>query len=214
VSESPLLPIVLLVGAAALLRTFTWRALLFLRPELVRVESETPADVTTVPGALEGEWDDLHRLGFRLIGSHLERRPLGPDLLLYSGVHPEHPVTGSVFLAPDGGKRLMLLSRSADGQGYVITTNYRLASTEVPGRYLAGGIEGASAERLLKAHLRRVVELGALDRVDTLEKRVDAARAWYRGAGKPELRQQHAVALLWTLGALGMVGAALFKLLH
>lgn len=213
-SESPLLPLVLLVGAAALLRTFTWRALLCLRPELVRVEAETPADVTTVPGALEGEWDELHRLGFRLLGSHSEARPLGPGLVLYSGVHPEHAVTGSVFLSPDGGKRLMLLSRSAAGDGFVVTTNYRLASKERPGRYLAGGIEGASAERLLKAHLRRVVEVGELQRVDSLEKRVDAARAWYHDAGKAELRQQHAVALLWTLGALGMVSAALFKLVH
>ncbi len=209
-SDSPLLPIVLLVGAAALLRVFAWRALLFLRPQLVRVEPDTPADVTTVPGALEGEWDDLHRLGFTLLGSHLERHPLGPELVFYDGVHPEQPVCGSVFLGPDGSKRLMLLTRSADG--YVITTNYRLASLEVPGRYLAGGIEGASAERLLKAHLRRMTELREPRRLDSLEKRVEAAREWFAGAGKPELRQQHAVALLWTLGALGMVGAALFKL--
>jgi hypothetical protein len=210
VADSTLLPFVLLAAAAVLLRLFGWRALLFLRPEAVKLEVETPADVTTVPGALEGEWDDLRALGFRLVGSHVERRPLGPSLVLYDAVHPEHPVSASLFLEKDGAKRLMLLTRSE--RGFVISTNYRLASVERPGRYLAGGLEGAHAERLLKAHLRRIGEIGPAIRLDTLEARVEAARDWYRGAGKPELRQQHAVALLWTLGALGMVGAAFLRL--
>lgn len=209
-ADSTLLPFLLLAGALVLLRVFAWRALLFVRPEAVKVEVETPADVTTVPGALEGEWDDLKRLGFALVGSHVERHLLGPSRVLYDAVHPEHPVAASVFLDPAGHKRLVLLTRSA--QGFVISTNYRLASVEQPGRYLAGGIEGAHAERLLKAHLRRIGEIGAPVRLETVEARVDAAREWYRGAGKPELRQQHAVALLWTLGALGMVGAAFLKL--
>jgi len=66
-----------------------------------------------------------------------------------------------------------------------------------------------NVERLLKAHLRRMSEMGAPKAVWSIEGRLAAARAWYSDVGKTELRQQHAVGLLWTLGALGMVGASL-----
>ncbi len=202
---------VVLVAALVVLRFQAWRAVLFLRPEAVRVEVETPADVTQVPGELDDAWGELQKLGFTLLGTHSEKSPLAPLRLFLDAVHPAHPVVASLTLGPDEEDHLVFLTQSA--RGFVLTANYRRLSSEVPGAYLSGGLEGASAERLLKAHLRRVPEIGPPKVLATLDARVDAAREWFARSGKPELRQQHAVGLLWTLGAVGMVGAALFRLI-
>jgi hypothetical protein len=200
-----------LVGAIVLLRFQAWRALVCVRPELVKVELETPADVTEIPPELEDAWAELKKLGFVLLGTHSEKVPLGPARLFLDGKHPEHPVIASLTTNRDEQDELIFVTQS--DRGFVVTANYRRLATEVPGAYLAGGLEGASPERLLKAHLRRVPEIGTAKVLGTLEDRVVAARDWYSRSGKPELRQQHAVGLLWTLGALGMVAAALFRLL-
>lgn len=200
-----------LVGALVLLRFQAWRALVFLRPELVKVEIETPADVTEIPPELEDAWAELKKIGFVLLGTHSEKVPLGRARLFLDGKHPEHPVIASLTTNRDEQDELVFVTQS--DRGFVVTANYRRLATEVPGEYLAGGLEGASPERLLKAHLRRVPEIGTAKVLGTLEDRVVAARDWYSRSGKPELRQQHAVGLLWTLGALGMVAAALFRLL-
>lgn len=208
--DSPLITALALLGALALLRFQAWRAVLCLAPQVVRVEIETPADVTQVPGELEDAWGELKKLGFTLLGAHSEKSPLAKARWFLDGVHPTHPVLASLTVGADEQDHLSFVTQSE--RGFVITANYRRPSVEVPGAYLAGGLEGASPERLLKAHLRRVPEIGAPKSLKTLEDRVVAARDWYSRSGKPELRQQHAVGLLWTLGALGMVGAALFRL--
>lgn len=209
-AQSPLVAVLALVGALVLLRFQAWRAIVCLRPQSVRVELETPADVTEVPPELEDTWGELKKLGFVLLGMHSEKPALGSARLFLDGKHPEHPVIASLTTSRDEQDELVFFTQS--DRGFVITANYRRLSTEVPGEYLAGGLEGASPERLLKAHLRRVPEIGAPKVLATLEDRVAAARDWYSRSGKPELRQQHAVGLLWTLGALGMVAAALFRL--
>lgn len=209
--ESVATPLVALVAALVVLRLQAWRAVLCVAPQLVRVEAETPADVTQVPGELEDAWAELKKLGFVLLGAHTEKSPLAPPRLFIDGAHPTHPVVASLTVGRDEQDHLVLLTRSE--RGFVITANYKRPSLETPGRYLAGGLEGVAPERLLKAHLRRVPEIGAPRRLDTLDARLVAAREWFSETGKPELRQQHAVGLLWTLGALGMVGAALIRLL-
>ena len=208
--DSPLSAVLVLVGALVLLRFQAWRAMLCVRPQAVRVEVETPADVTTIPAELEDAWGELKKLGFTLLGAHSEKALLAPATWFLDAVHPTSPVVASLSLGPDEQDHLVLLTQSA--RGFVITANYRRLSYEVPGAYLAGGLDGATPERLLKAHLRRVPEIGTPTSLQTIEERVVAAREWYSRSGKPELRQQHAVGLLWTLGALGMVGAALFRL--
>jgi hypothetical protein len=208
--DSPFFAALLLIGALVLLRFQAWRAVLCLRPQAVRVEVDTPADVTTVPPELEDTWGELKKLGFTLLGAHSERAPLTSATWFLDAAHPAHPVVASLSVSPDEQDHLVFLTQSA--RGFVITANYRRLSFEVPGAYLAGGLDGATPERLLKAHLRRVPEIGAPKVLGTIEARVVAAREWYSETGKPELRQQHAVGLLWTLGALGMVGAALFRL--
>lgn len=203
--------LVLLVVAAGLLRFFAWRAVLCLLPGSARVEVETPADVTVIPGELEDTWAELKKLGFTLLGAHSEKYPLKGEVLFVDGVHGKEPVVASLTIGPDEQDLLTLWTQS--DRGFVVTANYKRPSREVPGSYLSGSIDGAAVERLLKVHVRRIAEIGAAKRLDTLEKRVAAAREWFSNSGKPELRQEHAVGLLWSVGALGMVAAALFRLL-
>ena len=209
--DSPFLAVLALIGALVLLRFQAWRAVLCVRPQAVKVEVETPADVTVVPPELEDALAQLEKLGFTLLGMHSEKAPLAPARLFVDALLPGQPVVASLSLGPDGHEQLVFFTWSE--RGFVITANYRRLSYEVPGAYLAGGLDGASPERVLKAHLRRVPEIGTLKVLSTLEDRVAAARDWYSRSGKPELRQQHAVGLLWTLGAVGMVCAALVRLL-
>lgn len=209
--DSPLLAVLALIGALVVLRFQAWRAVLCVRPQAVKVEVETPADVTVVPPELEDALAQLEKLGFTLLGMHSEKAPLAPARLFVDALLPGQPVVASLSLGPDGHEQLVFFTWSE--RGFVITANYRRLSYEVPGAYLAGGLDGASPERVLKAHLRRVPEIGTLKVLSTLEDRVAAARDWYSRSGKPELRQQHAVGLLWTLGAVGMVCAALVRLI-
>ena len=210
VLDSSLAAVLVLIGALVLLRFQAWRAVLCVRPQAVRVEVETPADVTVIPPELEDTWAELKKLGFTALGAHSEKAPLAPATWFLDAVHSTSPVAASLSVGPDEQDHLVLFTQSE--RGFVITANYRRLSYEVPGAYLAGGLDGATPERLLKAHLRRVPEIGTPKSLTTIEERVVAAREWYSRSGKPELRQQHAVGLLWTLGALGMVGAALFRL--
>ena len=209
--DSPLIAVLALVAALVLLRFQAWRAVLCVRPQAVRVEVETPADVTVVPPQLEDGLAELKKLGFTLLGAHSEKAPLARTRFFLDAVLPGQPVVASLSLGSDEQEQLVFLTQSE--RGFVITSNYRRLSYEVPGAYLAGGLDGASPERVLKAHLRRVPEIGTPRVLATIEDRVAAARDWYSRSGKPELRQQHAVGLLWTLGALGMVGAALVRLI-
>lgn len=202
----PAYTVVAVLAGLLVLRVTLWRAVLFLRPQSVALEVDTPDASVMVPAKLEGHWDALKALGFTPLGSHLEHARFSPPVFLFDAVHEAHGAFASVFESRDGQPRVVLLT-PIDG-GFVLTANYRRPAREAKG-YSSGGIEGASVERLVKAHARRVSAQGAPQGPWTLEARVDAARRWYRGAGKAELRQQHAVGLLWTLGALGMVCAAI-----
>lgn len=208
---SPGLALVILLLAAVGLRFQAWRAVLFLRSQSARVEPETPADQTEVPAELEEALFELKKLGFTLLGAHSEKVPLAPRRHFLDCVHASEPVVASLTVGPDEQEHLTFVTESE--RGFVITANYKRPAREEPGRYLSGSIDGASPERLFKVHVRRVPEIGAAKRVDTLDSRVESVRRWFHESGKPELRQQHAVGLLWTVFALGMVGASLFRLI-
>jgi hypothetical protein len=212
VSQSPLMAALVILGAVVTLRFQVWRAVLFLKPESCVVDVETPAEATSIPVELDDAWAELKALGFVVLGVRREKRLFGNEALFFDSHHPKHPVAAALSLTRDGEEQLELLTRSE--RGLVITANCRRIAREVPGVYLSGGLEGVSCERLLKAHLRRVGEIGMPIPITSLEQRVDVARAWYAGAGKPELRQEHAVGLLWTVGALGMLGASVFRFIH
>jgi hypothetical protein len=207
-SGDPLYAVLAALAGLALLRVHLWRAVVFLRPQSVRVEADTPDPAVPVPGALEGAWGELRAAGFTPLGTHVEHARFAPPLVMYDAVHEARGVFASLLDGGDGRARLLLLSPTE--HGFALTANHRRPARELPGRYVSGGLEGTSVERLVNAHVRRLAALGPARGPWTLDARVDAARRWYRGEGKAELRQQHAVGLLWTLGALGMVGAALW----
>lgn len=203
--------VLICAGALALLRWNLWRAILFLRPQATTVEPDAPADQSKPPAPLEKTEAELSALGFAKLGTHLERSPLSKTRLGFDYAHPGERVFATAFLSPRGEPRLYFLTPTANG-GFVITADHRRPAHEVPGRYLSGGMDETSPERIFKAHLRRVATVGEPQMTPTLEARVEAGRAWYAGPGRREVRQQNALGLLWTLGSLGMVGAAFLTL--
>ena len=199
-----------LVACIVALRFTLWRAILFVRPDSLRIEADEPPrkwdgkEWGLLPLALRGAAAELQSLGFVPLGTHVEKPLLGPGRTCFDFVSAEHKAHATLFEGPDGEPRVNLLS-TLEGGGYVVSAGYRRPAMEIPGRYLSGYIENASAERVARAHLRRAEGLPAvLD--ETLEGRVEAQRAWYVGWGKSEVRQRNARGLLWTLGTLGMVG--------
>ena len=192
--------------AVMLLVLNSWRALLFLFPARVRVEPEAPGDQMALPAELTGLAVQLEALGFHPLGSHEEKPPLAKATRSYNFAHPAERVFATLHLSPKGAPRLYLLTPLAP-EGFVITADYRRAAVELPGRYLAGGLEGAPPERLLRAHLKRLEGLSPAGDF-TWEGRVEAGRSWYRGLGQKELRRQNLPGLLWTVAALAIVISA------
>lgn len=210
-ADSPVITLIIFLAAAIILYLQSWRAVLVVAPSRVRIEPETPADVTKIAPELEGAWEQLQALGFVLLGEHSEKVPLKREVRFIDATHPTEPVVAQLTQTADGDDELTLLTRSE--RGFVVTSNFKRPAVEVAGRYLSGGLDGVRFDRVFKAHLRRLPEIGAAIRSETLDAHVDAVRTWFATSGKPELRQQHAVGLLWTLFALGMVAAALVRLL-
>ncbi len=192
--------------AGMLLALNAWRAVLYLFPASVRVEADAPADQMELPTALAPLSGALQALGFVPLGSHEEKPRLRRATLSYDYAHPSERVFATLHLSPDGAPRLYLLTPLAP-EGFVITAGYRRAALEVPGRYLAGGLEDASPERLFRAHLKRLEGLTPTGPF-TWEGRVEAGRSWYRGLGQKELRRQNLAGLLWTVAALAIVASA------
>lgn len=206
--DSTLYAVLAAVAGLILLRLHLWRAIVFLWPPSIRIEAETPDASVMVPGALEPLWDALRAAGFAPLGSHLEAPRLNKPTLLYDAALESKGVYASVFEGPDGKAKLVLVSRVGDA--FAVTANHQRPAREVPGRYLSGGLEGASAERVLKAHLRRLATLGAPEGPFDFEQRLDTARRWLRGPGQAELRMRHAVGFLWAVGALLLLAVAAF----
>ncbi len=200
--------LVVLVGLVVI-RSQAWRAVIVLWPTSVRVDAEDPSEVAMVPDALGASWSVLVELGFRWLGTHSEQPLGGPATLFFDAVHPEALAFASLFLH-EGQPRILLLTGAE--QGFVLTCDYQRVARAVEGRYLAGGLEGVGPQRLFKAHQRRVAELGAPQGEASLEGRVELGRRWYRGPGRADLRLQHAVGLLWTLGGLLVVIAGAYGL--
>ncbi|MFT3841242.1 MAG: hypothetical protein QM723_29900 [Myxococcaceae bacterium] len=198
------------LGAALvvyMLRRNLWRFLLFVKPTALELEADAPADQMKLPAMLEKRQTDLLALGFVPLGTHLERAPLGGQLLSFDYGHPKE-LAFATLTASNDNPRLYLFSRA--GEAFVLTADYRRPAHEEKGRYLSGSLEGVSVERLFKAHQRRLAELGNATGTCTLEGRVDAGRAWLSGPGASETRQQNLLGLLWTVGTVGMVAAAIF----
>lgn len=198
---------VFIAGASFLLWRLAPQAVLCVWPSGMRLDIDTPAHATEVPGVMEELDGQLKSLGFSVAGIHREKSPLAPERYVLDWTHETLPVCA---FAPLGGDDVTLLSRSPSL--CVVTSNFARPSFERHD-YLSGGLDGVSMERLLKAHLRRLPVSGEAQSFVSLETCVSAIADWYQGAGRSELRRRHALALLWSVGALGMVGVLTLRLL-
>jgi hypothetical protein len=201
------LVIAAVVAAAVVLRFMLWRALLVLAPSSVRVEPEDPPGQAKVPPSLAKMVAELKALGFAALGTHSERPPLGPQMLCFDFARLEDGTFATAWITGEDTPRLYFLSMLASG-GFVITANYRRLARAIDGQYLSGGLENVPPDRLFKAHVR-LLEGHAPSGDFTLDGRVSAARAWYAGPGRAEVRLQNFPGLLWSVGTLGMVAAAI-----
>jgi hypothetical protein len=192
--------------AVTLLVMNFWRALLFLFPAQVRVEPDAPGDQMELPDELTFVAEQLRAIGFIPLGSHEEKPLLRRASLSYDYANPAERVFATLHVGPYDTPRLYFLTPLAP-EGFVITASYRRPALDIPGRYRSGGLEIVSAERLFRAHLKRLEGLSPTGQF-TWEGRVEAGRSWYRGLGQKELRRQNLPGLLWTVAALAIVASA------
>jgi hypothetical protein len=183
----------LAIGAAIfggiILRLNLWRALLFLRPSGVVVEQDSPADQMKLPESLHAAVAELRALGFEPLGSRYEKAALAPAFVSFDFACAREHAYATLYPSRFGGARLYFLT-PVEGGGFVLTANFRRPSRKSGSGYLAGGLPNVPADRLLKAHQKRLEGLKPTDSY-TPQARLDAARAWLDGPGRGEIRQQN-----------------------
>lgn len=223
--QSVLQLLFVLAGAVSIWANL-WRALLFLTPRAVAVDVEDGTPDAPVPGWLEPTAELLRGLGFVSLGTFTERFRLGPTRTSWAFVHPEHRTWALVADSPlvrrgvsplvppepridREGPAARVTFFTTSGSAFLLSSNFRRPGADVAGRHLAGGLPGAMADRLFRAHLRRIPEIGAGRAGASLDELLALVRDWHHGVGRAELRRQHAVGLLWTVGGLGMVAGPL-----
>lgn len=198
----------LLVAAFALLQCMRYarRALLFLWPA-VRVWGEAGAGPRSARRLRLGA--SLEELGFRPLGIQHARGALGA-LSTQDDVYAAED-RGAFADVVEGGRREgpgVVFFTPFEGGAAVLTASFprRAIATE---RVQAGGLPGAPLPAVLAAHevaVQRFSERYGRPAVSaTLEARLAAARAWFEGEGRRELRRVHASAF-----AILLFGAALF----
>jgi hypothetical protein len=203
-----LVPLAALAVVLVVLYKNLWRAVLCIAPATVALDSEDPPDQIQLPQPLIPLVRELTGLGFSSIGSRREKPFLVAPTIFYEFANAADKVFATLFLSTSGTPRLYYLTRTQNN-GFVITANYPRPAREVPGVYLAGALEGFPPERIYRAHLRRVERMGPLGEY-TQEGRLAAAKAWFSGPGRSEIRHQNLHGLVWTAGTLGILAAALF----
>ncbi len=186
-------------------------ALLCLWPGFMRVREEDEGDAGREPLALGSIAQELVALGFRRVGVRVEGPPMRPGVRTWEYALPSENTFAS--LGFDDEPMLTLETPFADGS-FVVTSDYRRPGVERRGRYLAGGIPGATPQQLLTVHRRRVEELrtgGKAPVADaTLTGAVAARRTLFRGVGAREIRTANATRLMVALVALMAVISVLF----
>ncbi len=217
----------IVVLGAILVWANLWRALVFMTPSATRLEIEDGSPDAPVPGWLEETHTALRRLGFAPIGSWLEQRRLGPSRTSWGYVNEGHRTFAIVSDSPlvrlkrspltppeprlerEGPAARVTFFTVSAASGFLLSSNFRRPGATLPHRHLCAGLPNAAPERLLRAHLRRVGELGPPAGTFTLDGLLSHLGDWHASVGRAELQRQHAVGLLWTLGGLGMFAGPL-----
>jgi len=201
----------LLVALFALVQLARYgrRALLFAAPS-VRLWAEPGALARSAPRLRAGE--ALEELGFVPLGSRGERGILGAfEQTLDAYAHPARGAYADVLDGPPReGARTILFTPFADGAAVLTATFQRSARSTA--RVLLGSVPG-SVGAALAAHevaVRRFASAHGSPQVSPdLGARVDAARAWYRGEGRRELRRSSVIAFVnAALGLALLAGSA------
>jgi len=203
-----LVPLAALALVLVVLYKNLWRSVLCIAPATVALDSEDPPDRMQLPQPLAPLARELARLGFSSIGSRREKPVLAAPTVFYEFANPADQAFATLFLSTSERPHLYYLTMTQN-RGFVITANYPRPAKEVPGVYLAGALEEFPPERIYRAHLRRVEPMGPVGEY-TQEGRLAAAKAWFSGPGRSEIRHQNLHGLVWTAGTLGILAAALF----
>jgi hypothetical protein len=206
----------LLVAAFALLQCLRYarRALLFLAPA-VRVWGEAGAAPGSARRLRLGA--ALEDLGFNSLGVQHARSALGA-----------FSADDDVYVAEERGAFADVVERQREGPGVVFFTPFeggaavltasfprRAIATE---RVQAGGIPDAPLEAVLAAHEvaveRFAARYGKPAVAADLEARLAAARSWFQGEGRRELRRVHAPSFAIVLFGLALFASAVNILLR
>ncbi len=207
----------LLVALFALVQIARYgrRALLFAAPA-VRLSSEPGAPPGSAPRLRTGE--ALEELGFVPLGTRWEQGILGSfDLELDAYAHPARGVYADVLDGPPKeGARAVLFTPFPDGAAVLTATFPRRAISTA--RAQVGAVPGPLGAALA-AHdvaVRRFTSThGSPAVAPDLGARVEAARAWYLGEGRRELRRSSALAFVnAALGLALLAGSAVNVLLR
>lgn len=214
------------IAGAGLVWANFWRAVLFATPGATTLEIDDGTPDAPVPSWLEQTHELLKGLGFAPVGTWVELRRFGPTRTCWGYVNPAQHTFAVVADSPlvrvappwvppeprlerEGpAARVTFVTVSASG-GFLLSSNFRRPGDSIPSKHLCAGLPGATADRLFRAHVRRVPELGDSAGTFTLEGLLSHLREWNASVGRSELKRQHAVGLLWTLGGLGMVAGPL-----
>lgn len=221
--------VVTVIAGVVFLWANLWRAGLFLTPRSPRLEVEDGSADVPVPGWLEATHERLLSLGFRPLGSFIERRVFGPTRTSWSyandaeatyAIVDDSPLVrrASALTPPEpkserDGPAARLTYVTTSGGRFVLSSNFRRPGVSLPGAQLCAGLPGAEPDRLFRAHQRRVAEIGGGEAPLSLDTLLERLRQWRAGEGASEVRRQHAVGLLWTLGGLGMVTGSVISLI-
>jgi hypothetical protein len=185
------------------------RGVLFLAPGLVRI-SGRPGVAPATPMQLRAG-EELAGLGFAHLGSRREDGALG-GLLLASDAwaNEEEGAFADVFdhRPREGvGPWAYFLSPFPDG-ALVLTANHPRLARETPMLQI-GGLAASTLAATWAAHRVAVQRFaaghGRPSASASLEARQAAARAWYRGPGRSELRRLFLVHFLDTVLALILI---------
>ena len=198
----------LLVAAFALLQCLRYarRALLFVSPS-VRVSGEAGAAPRSARRLRLGA--ALEELGFRPLGIQRARSALGA-VSAEDDVYADEE-RGAFADVVEGGRGNgpgVVFFTPFEGGAAVLTASFRRRAIATE-KVQAGGIPDAPLEGVLAAHEvaveRFAQRFGRPAVTADLEARLGAARSWFRGEGRRELRRAHASAF-----AILLFGVALF----
>ena len=200
----------IVVGGLIFLFRYLPGALLCLWPGFMRIREEED-DHASLPRPLQPVAAELGRMGFRKLGVRVEGAPMRIGARTYMfGLDGESTFAGVRW---DEVPMLTLETPFADGS-FVVTSDFRRPGVERKGRYLAGGIPGATPQQLLTVHRRRVEELRSTGKSPgtetTLRGSVMARRKLFRGVGANEIRAANSTRLMLALVALMVVISVLF----